>query len=74
METVQKVAAETDPAKRKEYNFALADYLWEQQLKIGIVAPSIRFGIQPERDRVMEYATPGPQAPYTSPELIVPAR
>ncbi|MYF78434.1 MAG: ABC transporter substrate-binding protein [Chloroflexi bacterium] len=73
LDTVQKVAAETDPAKRKEYNVALADYLWEQQLKIGIVALPFVSAYNPNaiEDWPMR---PGPQAPYTSPELIVPAR
>ncbi len=73
LETVQKVAAETDPAKRKEYNFALADYLYEQQLKIGIVALPFVSAYNP--NAIAEWPMrPGPQAPYTSPELIVPAR
>ena len=73
LETVQKVAAETDPAKRKELNFALADYLWEQQLKIGIVALPFVSAYNPNSIASWNMR-PGPQAPYTSPELIVPAR
>ena len=73
LDTVQKVAAETDPAKRKEYNFALADYLHHQQLKIGIVALPFVSAYNP--NAIAEWQMrPGPQAPYTSPELIVPAR
>ena len=73
LESVQKVAAESDPAKRTQYNIALADYLYEQQLKIGIVALPFVSAYNP--NAIAEWPMrPGPQAPHTSPELIVPAR
>ncbi len=72
LDTVQKVAAETDPVKRTEYNIALADYFREQHLKIGIVALPFVSIYNP--NAIAEWnMRPGPQAPHTSPELIVPA-
>ena len=72
LESVQKVAAESDPAKRTEYNIALADYLYEQQLKIGIIALPFVSAYNP--NSIADWPMrPGPQAPHTSPELIVPA-
>ena len=72
LETVQKVAAESDPAQRTQYNIALADYLYEQQLKIGIIALPFVSAYNP--NSIADWPMrPGPQAPHTSPELIVPA-
>ena len=73
LETVQKVAAESDPVKRTGYNIALADYFYEQQLKIGIIALPFVSAYNPNAIAAWPMR-PGPQAPHTSPELIVPAR
>ena len=72
LDTVQKVAAETDPAVRTQYNLALADYFRHEHLKIGIIALPFVSVYNPKSiaDWPMR---PGPQAPHTSPELIVPA-
>ena len=72
LDTVQKVAAETDPVKRTQYNIALADYFREQHLKIGIIALPFVSAYNPNAIASWPMR-PGPQAPHTSPELIVPA-
>ena len=73
LETVKKVAAEPDPIKRTEYNVAMAQYLYDQALKIGIIALPFVSAYNP--NSIAEWPMrPGPQAPHTSPELIVPAR
>ncbi len=72
LETVQKVAAETDPAVRTQYNIALADYFRHEHLKIGIIALPFVSVYNP--NSIADWPMrPGPQAPHTSPELIVPA-
>ena len=72
LETVQSVAANPDPAERTRLNIALADYLYEQQLKIGIIALPFVSAYNP--NSIADWPMrPGPQAPHTSPELIVPA-
>ena len=72
LETVQSVAANPDPVERTRLNVALADYLYEQQLKIGIIALPFVSAYNP--NSIADWPMrPGPQAPHTSPELIVPA-
>lgn len=72
LETVQSVAANPDPVERTRLNIALADYLYEQQLKIGIIALPFVSAYNP--NSIADWPMrPGPQAPHTSPELIVPA-
>ena len=72
LEAVQSVAANPDPAERTRLNIALADYLYEQQLKIGIIALPFVSAYNP--NSIADWPMrPGPQAPHTSPELIVPA-
>ena len=72
LEAVQAVAANPDPAERTRLNIALADYLYEQQLKIGIIALPFVSAYNP--NSIADWPMrPGPQAPHTSPELIVPA-
>ena len=72
LEAVQSVAANPDPAERTRLNIELADYLYEQQLKIGIIALPFVSAYNP--NSIADWPMrPGPQAPHTSPELIVPA-
>ena len=73
LDTVRKVSAETDPAKRIELNNALADYLYEQQLKVGVIALPLLTVYNPASISEWPMRT-AMQGPYNSPELIVPAR
>ena len=69
LDIVQKVSAEPDPAKRIELNRQLADYMWEQQLKVGVIAlPAISaYNTNSIADWPMR---PAPFGPSNSPELI----
>jgi hypothetical protein len=59
--------------KRVEINRTLADYLWEQQLKVGVIALPQVSVYNPKSIESWDMR-PAPQGPLNSPERIVPAR
>ena len=72
LDVVQKVAAEPDPAKRTELNKDLADFLYEQQLKIGIISLPVVSAYNP--NSIAGWAMrPHVFGGFNSPELITPA-
>jgi peptide/nickel transport system substrate-binding protein len=73
LDIVQRVAEEADMAKRTELNYALADFLYEQQLKIGIVALPVVSAYNP--NSIADWPVrPSVFGGFNSTELIVPAR
>lgn len=69
LDIVRKVSAEPDTQKRIELNKQLADYLWEQQVKVAIIALPVTTVYNPKSiaDWPMRRA---PFGPFNSPELI----